>query len=414
MKKIDLVLPIDAYIPSLAGNQDFYYSIKENKDFLKSLKEQGKYEIYLKDEKNNTQKYLGNYEHDKNKFIANIEDISNYHWKDILEVIKNNSNFNTIEENFKFKNNTIANLEIDNKNNNIIAKFEKFNNDNREKNFSEFIENIEQIPRKFYEEFTPQNLTCIQKNQDNSEFSCTITPWKHLKELKIIDKEKTFEISAEEPEKANMKNLEINEAMLLKSSNIQTNAIGKIGELIEERANDFEKIFLIETRRNPTLKEFNKENEKELFKCIKAYKQTSKVPLATQKSTNALTLLKEFPNETFIDKECKKQLKFDNKKLYITTNKSISYDNKFENIIHLLNTYQHLSKLKEFEEFKNRPIILNNNNIKIEINNGNLKQLSGNLKEEEKNNIFKNFNFKNVKLLNTNNENIKKNSKSRI
>lgn len=38
MKKIDLVLPIDAYIPSLAGNQDFYYSIKENKDFLKSLK----------------------------------------------------------------------------------------------------------------------------------------------------------------------------------------------------------------------------------------------------------------------------------------------------------------------------------------------------------------------------------------
>lgn len=331
-----------------------------------------------------------------------------------MEVIKNNSNFSTIEENFKFKNNTIANLEIDNKNNNIIAKFEKFNNDNREKNFSEFIENIEQIPREFYEEFTPQNLTCIQKNQDNSEFSCTITPWKHLKELKIIDKEKTFEISAEEPEKANMKNLEINEAMLLKSSNIQTNAIGKIGELIEERANDFEKIFLIETRRNPTLKEFNKENEKELFKCIKAYKQTSKVPLATQKSTNALTLLKEFPNETFIDKECKKQLKFDNKKLYITTNKSISYDNKFENIIHLLNTYRHLSKLKEFEEFKNRPIILNNNNIKLEINNGNLKQLSGNLKEEEKNNIFKNFNFKNVKLLNTNNENIKKNSKSRI
>lgn len=51
MKKIDLVLPIDAYIPSLAGNQDFYYSIKENKDFLKSLKEQGKYEIYLKDKK---------------------------------------------------------------------------------------------------------------------------------------------------------------------------------------------------------------------------------------------------------------------------------------------------------------------------------------------------------------------------
>lgn len=414
MRKIDLILPSEAYIPSLAGNQDFYYSIKENKDFLKSLKEQGKYEIYLKNEKNNTQKYLGNYEHNNNKLIVNIEDISNYYWKDILEIIKNNSNFNTIEENFKFKNNTIANLKIDNKNNNIIAKFEKTSNNNREQNFSEFIENIEQIPREFYEKFTPKNLTCIQKNQNNSEFLCTITPWKHLKELKIIDKEKTFEISATSPERTNMKNLEINEAMLLKASKIQTNAIGEIGELIEKRANDFEKIFLVETRRNPTLKEFNKENEKELFKCIRTYKQTSKVPLVASKSTNTLTLLKEFPNETFIDKECKKQLKFDNKKLYITTNKSINYDNKFENITHLLNAYQKLSKLKEFDEFKNIPIILNNNNVKLEINNGYLKQLSGNLKEEEKNNIFKNFNFKNVKLLNENNENIKKNSKSRI
>ena len=49
IKRIDLILPKDAYVPSLI-HDDFYYSIKENKDFSKSLKENGKYELHLIDE----------------------------------------------------------------------------------------------------------------------------------------------------------------------------------------------------------------------------------------------------------------------------------------------------------------------------------------------------------------------------
>jgi hypothetical protein len=53
-----------------------------------------------------------------------------------------------------------------------------------------------------------------------------------FKKIEIQDKEKPFKISSENPEKAKMENLGINETIIIESSKIQVNFIGEIGELI--------------------------------------------------------------------------------------------------------------------------------------------------------------------------------------
>ena len=382
IKKIDLILPKGAYFPSLPLD-DFYYSIKRNEDFSKSLKENGKYELNLIDEHSGKEKYLGNFENKGNKLTVNIEDISNKKWKDILEFIGYQTKFDVIEENFKFKNGRNATLTIDSQNSTRTVKIEDFETNDRETNFKELIKNVEQIPNEFYvcfelKDYNAEDIEFVQKSPNGNKFSCTMTSYDHLKKLEIQDKEKPFKISSENPEKAKMENLEINEAMIVESSKIQVNSIGEIGELIQSRANDFYEEIMEKGRQGETLRTFDKTNEDEVFKCLRAF--GSEVPIKVSNTNNTLTLIKEFPNKIFIDKQTNKKMKFDGEKIYIKTTKSISYNNVCENISSLYEAYKEISKSEEFKELKNKPVLLDNRDSIIEINKGKLKLLSG--KEE--------------------------------
>ena len=386
IKKIDLILPKAAYVPSLVYD-DFYYSIKRNENFLKSLKENGKYELRLIDEHSGKEKYLGNFENKGNELTVNIEDISNKNWHDILQFIGYETKFDVIEENFQFKNGKNATLTIDTQNSARTVKIENFETNNRETNFKELIENVEQIPNEFYiyfdlEDYNAEDIEFVQKSPNSNKFSCTITSYDHLKKLEIQDKEKPFKISSKNPEKAKMENLEINEAMMIESSKIQVNSIGEIGELIQSRANDFYEEIMKKGRQGETLRPFDKTNEDEVFKCLRAF--GSKVPIKVSTTDNTLTLIKEFPNENFIDKQTNKKIKFDGEKIYIKTTKPISYNNISENISSLYDSYKEISKSKEFKEFKNTPVLLDNRDSIIEINKGKLKLLSGKVEKLEK------------------------------
>ena len=382
--RIDLILPESTYIPGLL-NDDFYYSIKENKDFSDSLKENGKYELYLIDKHSGKEKHLGNFEHDGKKLVINLKDISEKNWKTILQTIGYETSFDVIKEKFQFKNGKNATLIIDAQKSKRTMKIENFETDERETNFKEFIENIEQIPNEFYiyfemNDYDVEDIEFMQKFPNGNEFSCTITSYDHLKNLKILDAEKPFEIYCENPKKAKMENLEISEAMIIESSKIQINSIGEIGELIQNRADDFYRDVF--ERKERVLKVFDKTNENKILNCLKAFK--SEVPIKVQNSNNTLTLIKEFPNKIFIDKETNKKIKFDNKNIVIKNNKSSNN----ENIYFLIYAYKKLSKLEEFKQFKNVPILLDNNDTIVEINKGKLKQLSGkpeNLEKIEKN-----------------------------
>ena len=374
IKRIDLILPKAAYIPSLT-HDDFYYSIKRNENFSKSLKEKGKYELYLIDEHSGKERYLGNFENKGNKLTVNIEDISNKNWHDILQFIGYETKFDIIEENFQFKNGRNANLTIDASNSTRTVKIENFKTDIRENNFKELIENVEQIPNEFYvyfdlEDYNAEDIEFVQKSPNGNKFSFTITSYDHLKKLEIQDKEKPFKISSENPEKAKMENLEINEAMIIESSKIQVNSIGEIGELIQSRANDFYVEIMEKGRQGETLKPFDKTNEDEVFKCLRAF--GSKVPIKVSTTDNTLNLIKEFPNENFIDKQTNKKMKFDGEKIYIKTTKPVSHNNVCENISSL------------YEAYKNTPVLLDNRDSIIEINKGKLKLLSGKLENFEK------------------------------
>ena len=386
IKRIDLILPKAAYIPSLT-HDDFYYSIKRNENFSKSLKEKGKYELYLIDEHSGKERYLGNFENKGNKLTVNIEDISNKNWHDILQFIGYETKFDIIEENFQFKNGRNANLTIDASNSTRTVKIENFKTDIRENNFKELIENVEQIPNEFYvyfdlEDYNAEDIEFVQKSPNGNKFSFTITSYDHLKKLEIQDKEKPFKISSENPEKAKMENLEINEAMIIESSKIQVNSIGEIGELIQSRANDFYVEIMEKGRQGETLKPFDKTNEDEVFKCLRAF--GSKVPIKVSTTDNTLNLIKEFPNENFIDKQTNKKMKFDGEKIYIKTTKPVSHNNVCENISSLYEAYKEISKSKEFKELKNTPVLLDNRDSIIEINKGKLKLLSGKLENFEK------------------------------
>lgn len=386
IKRIDLILPKAAYIPSLM-HDDFYYSIKRNENFSKSLKEKGKYELYLIDEHSGKEKYLGNFENKGNKLTVNIEDISNKNWYDILQFIGYETKFDVIEENFQFKNGRNANLTIDTQNSARTVKIENFETDVRENNFKELIENVEQIPNEFYvyfdlEDYNAEDIEFVQKSPNGNKFSCTITSYDHLKKLEIQDKEKPFKISSENPEKAKMGNLEINEAMIIESSKIQVNSIGKIGELIQSRANDFYVEIMKKGRQGETLRSFDKTNEDEVFKCLRAF--GSKVPIKVSTTDNTLNLIKEFPNENFIDKQTNKKIKFDGEKIHIKTTRSINYNNVCENISSLYEAYKEISKSEEFKEFKNKSVLLDNRDSIIEINKEKLKLLSGKVENFEK------------------------------
>ena len=389
IKRIDLILPKDAYVPSLIHN-DFYYSIKENKDFSKSLKENGKYELHLIDEHSGKEKLLGNFENEGNKLTVNIEDISNKNWHDILQLIGYETKFDVIEENFHFKNGRNATLTIDTQNSTRTVKIENFETNDRETNFKELIENVEQIPNEFYiyfdlEDYNAEDIEFVQKSPNGNKFSCTITSYDHLKKLEIQDKEKPFKIfseNPENPEKAKMENLGINEAMIIESSKIQVNSIGEIGELIQSRANDFYEEIMKKGRQGEVLRTFDKTNENEVFKCLRAF--GSKVPIKVSTTDNTLTLIKEFSNENFIDKQTNKKIKFDGEKIYIKTTKPISYNNVSENISSLYESYKEISKSKEFKELKNTSVLLDNRDSIIEINKGKLKLLSGKVENLEK------------------------------
>lgn len=386
IKKIDLILPKGAYIPSLT-HDDFYYSTKRNEDFSKSLKENGKYELHLIDEHSGKEKLLGNFENEGNKLTVNIEDISNENWYDILQLIGYETKFDIIEENFQFKNGRNATLTIDTQNSVRTVKIENFETSNREINFKELIENVEQIPNEFYvyfdlEDYNAEDIEFVQKSPNSNKFSCTITSYDHLKKLEIQDKEKPFKISSKNPEKAKMENLGINEAMMIESSKIQVNSIGKIGELIQSRANDFYEEIMEKGRQGETLRPFDKTNEDEVFKCLRAF--GSKVPIKVSTTDNTLTLIKEFPNKNFIDKQTNKKIKFDGEKIYIKTTKPISYNNVSENISSLYDSYKEISKSEEFKGLKNIPVLLDNRDSIIEINKGKLKLLSGKVENLEK------------------------------
>ena len=239
---------------------------------------------------------------------------------------------------------------------------------------------LEQIPNEFYVYFEMKNynvedIEFIQKSPNNNKFSCTITSYDHLKKLEIEDKEKPFKISSENPEKAKMENLEINEAMIIESSKIQVNSIGEIGELIQSRTNDFYEEIMEKERQGEILRTFDRTNENEVFKCLRAF--GSKVPIKVSATDNTLTLIKEFPNENFIDKQTNKKIKFDGEKIYIKTTKPISYNNVSENISSLYESYKEISKSKEFKELKNTPVLLDNRDSIIEINKGKLKTFIG-------------------------------------
>lgn len=386
IKKIDLILPKGAYIPSLT-HDDFYYSTKRNEDFSKSLKENGKYELHLIDEHSGKEKLLGNFENEGNKLTVNIEDISNKNWHDILQLIGYETKFDVIEENFHFKNGRNATLTIDTQNSTRTVKIENFETNDREINFKELIENVEQIPNEFYiyfdlEDYNAEDIEFVQKSPNGNKFSCAITSYDHLKKLEIQDKEKPFKISSKNPEKAKMENLGINEAMMIESSKIQVNSIGEIGELIQSRANDFYEEIMEKGRQGETLRPFDKTNEDEVFKCLRAF--GSKVPIKVSTTDNTLTLIKEFPNKNFIDKQTNKKIKFDGEKIYIKTTKPISYNNVSENISSLYDSYKEISKSEEFKGLKNIPVLLDNRDSIIEINKGKLKLLSGKVENLEK------------------------------
>lgn len=295
-----------------------------------------------------------------------------------------------IEENFHFKNGRNATLTIDTQNSTRTVKIENFETNDRETNFKELIENVEQIPNEFYiyfdlEDYNAEDIEFVQKSPNGNKFSCTITSYDHLKKLEIQDKEKPFKIfseNPENPEKAKMENLGINEAMIIESSKIQVNSIGEIGELIQSRANDFYVEIMEKGRQGETLKPFDKTNEDEVFKCLRAF--GSKVPIKVSTTDNTLNLIKEFPNENFIDKQTNKKMKFDGEKIYIKTTKPVSHNNVCENISSLYEAYKEISKSEEFKKIKNTPVLLDNRDSIIEINKGKLKLLSGKLENFEK------------------------------
>lgn len=135
-------------------------------------------------------------------------------------------------------------------------------------------------------------------------------------------------------------------------------------------------------RQGEILRTFDKTNEDEVFKCLRAF--GSKVPIKVSTTDNTLTLIKEFPNENFIDKQTNKKIKFDGEKIYIKTTKPISYNNVCENISSLYEAYKEISKSEEFKKIKNTPVLLDNRDSIIEINKGKLKLLSGKLENFEK------------------------------
>lgn len=135
-------------------------------------------------------------------------------------------------------------------------------------------------------------------------------------------------------------------------------------------------------RQGEILRTFDKTNEDEVFKCLRAF--GSKVPIKVSTTDNTLTLIKEFPNENFIDKQTNKKIKFDGEKIYIKTTKPISYNNVCENISSLYDSYKEILKPEEFKELKNMPVLLDNKDSIIEINKGKLKLLSGKMENLEK------------------------------
>lgn len=135
-------------------------------------------------------------------------------------------------------------------------------------------------------------------------------------------------------------------------------------------------------RQGEILRTFDKTNENEVFKCLRAF--GSKVPIKVSTTDNTLTLIKEFSNENFIDKQTNKKIKFDGEKIYIKTTKPISYNNVSENISSLYESYKEISKSKEFKELKNTSVLLDNRDSIIEINKGKLKLLSGKVENLEK------------------------------
>ena len=130
------------------------------------------------------------------------------------------------------------------------------------------------------------------------------------------------------------------------------------------------------------MKPFDKTNEDEVFKCLRAF--GSKVPIKVSTTGNTLNLIKEFPNENFIDKQTNKKMKFDGEKIYIKTTKPASHNNVCENISSLYEAYKEISKPEEFKKIKNTPVLLDNRDSIIEINKGKLKLLSGKLENFEK------------------------------
>lgn len=130
-------------------------------------------------------------------------------------------------------------------------------------------------------------------------------------------------------------------------------------------------------RQGEILRTFDKTNEDEVFKCLRAF--GSKVPIKVSTTDNTLTLIKEFPNENFIDKQTNKKIKFDGEKIYIKTTKPVSHNNVCENISSLYEAYKEISKSEEFKKIKNTPVLLDNRDSIIEINKGKLKLLSGKL-----------------------------------
>ena len=118
-------------------------------------------------------------------------------------------------------------------------------------------------------------------------------------------------------------------------------------------------------RQGEILRTFDKTNEDEVFKCLRAF--GSKVPIKVSTTDNTLTLIKEFPNENFIDKQTNKKIKFDGEKI------SSLYD-----------SYKEILKPEEFKELKNMPVLLDNKDSIIEINKGKLKLLSEKMENLEK------------------------------